>query len=366
MAALQKADDDLWKCSMNRTDPFFLESRPLLIASREILDSFLQRLADESIDISELHLGYAEDAATLAYGTATRFYLLARKQLRAERGCSDEDIDEEDALQRGAKLCTEALQHRATYNVAEYRAAAASVLSQEGEGEASREEAPAGNKKMQNQIRAAQLGTFAPSGVTKEGIPLFLFRPNGEHFVESCSERFVADLAPGDGGEDGPWPEQDFASALMGTMDHVYRTQVVAQSKAQGKIVDRLTILVDCGGADLFMLAEIHRLCTPFFKAIHTVYAETTDSIYLLNLHFIIRGPAGVLVDLFADEEVRLCLYPNRDTETDPSLTLTRRASLFARPTDRPAHRILRGRFSGGTVRYNHRRPNAGGAERRI
>ena len=58
---------------MNRTDPFFLESRPLLIASREILDSFLQRLADESIDISELHLGYAEDAATLAYGTATRF-----------------------------------------------------------------------------------------------------------------------------------------------------------------------------------------------------------------------------------------------------------------------------------------------------
>ena len=74
---------------MNRTDPFFLESRPLLIASREILDSFLQRLADESIDISELHLGYAEDAATLAYGTATRFYLLARKQLRAERGCSE-------------------------------------------------------------------------------------------------------------------------------------------------------------------------------------------------------------------------------------------------------------------------------------
>jgi hypothetical protein len=243
------SDDELAGCSMNRTDPFFLEQRPLLLAPRETLDDFLKQLEDESIDISELHLGHGA-AATLAYGTATRFYLLARKQLRSELGCDDEEIDEETVLNRGVDLCQQALKHRSTYRIEEYRATAMSVLAEEGgemrDGGGGQEAgAPAADVSvaMQNQIKGGVRGTFAPSGVTRQGIPMFLFRPN-EHFMEACSENFVADVAPGDGGDEGPWAEQAFTSALLGVMDTVYKTQVVEQSKARGTVVDRLTILI--------------------------------------------------------------------------------------------------------------------------
>ena len=300
MAALSEAAEVTADCSMIRRDDFFLEQRPDLIASRSRIDRLLAQLELESLDISPLHCG-AGDAVTLSHGTATRYLSLAMKHALKANGGRLEDVEEEDVIKRCVVLLKEGLQHQVTYSIPQYSAAANWLLSNDAT-EDNKEGSESISPVMLKQVTLALRGAFVPAGTSKDGVPLVLLRPS-EHFQEACCDRFVKEPSADGGNGEETWAESHFTSALLGIMDNVYRTASVQQSKAAGKVVDRLTILVDCSQTNIFLLGEIQRLCTTFFTVLPTAYAETTESVFILNMPFILRAPTEFLLRIFADEE---------------------------------------------------------------
>ena len=74
------------------------------------------------------------------------------------------------------------------------------------------------------------------------------------------------------------FPDVEFTPALIGVTDSVFKVACGAQSVRAGSVVDRMTILVDCGNLDLWKIAEVKRLCTAFFGILKEVSPETLEN----------------------------------------------------------------------------------------
>ena len=274
---------------------------------------------------------------------------------------------EDAMVARAVKLVREALEYRRAHDVTTYCAAAAAVWEElKGEGGGSSRSGDGGDggagsaaggvpgdpslvtARHREQTRLILRGIYQPCGTTDAGIPMILLRPGdfimelGASFVApeppagdavtaagssvggyissfffeapvedaggAAAETAAASSASSSSAEEAPaaletFPDVEFTPALIGVTDSVFKVACGAQSVRAGSVVDRMTILVDCGNLDLWKIAEVKRLCTAFFGILKEVSPETLETVYMVNVPSLVIGPVNILMRLFTDED---------------------------------------------------------------
>lgn len=339
-------------------DEYLLKHRRALIASPAAVEAFLARVRSLSLDLHELRVGWSADADELECGIAIRFLFLAMKHLIEEdRKPSDPKKAEEAMVARAVKLVQEALEYRQANSIGVYCAAAVAVWddmvpssrggAEIGEISNATDQALV-TEKHREQISLILQGLFQPCGTTDAGIPMIMLRlgealakvgavfvptapAEGSGVVSDVTGLFTsvvsgatteatnigsdvggylssffteeAPKAPASKPPQTTYPDTEFTPALVGITDSVFKGACAAESVRAGRVVDRVTVLVDCKDLDVWKLTEVRRLTMAFFNILREVTPETLEAVYMVDVGSVMSRPVEVLMQLFTDED---------------------------------------------------------------